>query len=194
MRILTIIIVLFLSIGHVQAQTYFEPAAQDVYQVTDLQKGVRTATDVGMVLLPVAALTTVLVEKDWKGLIQGLEVAGGAVASTYLLKSIVKERRPDGSNMHSFPSGHTCFSFASAAFLQRRYGWKFGAPAYAVAAFVGWGRVYSKRHHIWDVVAGGAIGTGFGYLFTTPFATKHNLAVSPVTDGNNIGIYASMEF
>lgn len=194
MRIIAIAIIFLLSVTQMQAQTYFEPAAQDAYQVTDLQKGVRTATDVGLVFLPVAALTTVLVQKDWKGLVQGLEVAGGAVATTFLLKGIVNERRPDGSNMHSFPSGHTCFSFASAAFLQRRYGWKFGVPAYAVAAFVGWGRVYCKRHHIWDVVAGGAIGAGFGYLFTKPFATKHNLAVSPVTDGNNIGIYASMEF
>ncbi len=187
-------LLLLLGISQVHAQTYFEPAAQDVYTPTGLQKGVRRATDVGLIALPVAALTAVLIQQDWKGLVQGLEVAGAVAASTYLLKGVVRERRPDGSDMHSFPSGHTSFSFASAAFLQRRYGWKFGVPAYAVAAFVGWGRVYSKRHHIWDVVAGGAIGAGFAYIFTTPFAKKHNLAVSPVTDGNNVGIYACMEF
>lgn len=192
-RVFVTLIMLF-AIVSVQAQTYYEPASGDVYTPSGLQKGVRTATDIGLIVLPVTAVTVVLIQKDWKGLVQGLEVAGATVATTFLLKGLVRERRPDGSDMHSFPSGHTSFSFASAAFLQRRYGWKFGAPAYAVAAFVGWGRVYSKRHHIWDVVAGGAIGAGFAYLFTTPFAKKHNLSVSPVSDGNSIGIYASMDF
>lgn len=194
MRNIIVVFLLIITIGSVSAQTYFEPAAQDVYVPTKSQKAVRTATDVGLVFLPVAALTTTLVQKDWKGLIQGLEVAGGTIATTFILKGIVNERRPDGSNMHSFPSGHTAFTFASAAYMQRRYGWKFGAPAYAIASFVGWGRVYAKRHHVWDVVAGGAIGAGFAYLFTTPFAKNHNLAVSPLTDGNNVGIYATMEF
>ena len=194
MKNIIIALLLILTVEGLTAQTYFEPAAQDVSVPSKSQKAVRTATDVGLVFLPVAALTTTLVQKDWKGLVQGLEVAGGTIATTFILKGIVQERRPDGSNLHSFPSGHTAFTFASAAYLQRRYGWKFGAPAYAVATFVGWGRIYAKRHHVWDVVAGGAIGAGFAYLFTTPFAKKHNLAVSPVTDGSNVGLYATMEF
>ena len=96
--------------------------------------------------------------------------------------------------MPSFPSGHSSVSFASAAFLQRRYGWKVGAPAYAVAAYVGWGRVFAKKHHIWDVVAGGAIGAGCAYIFTTPFARKHNLSMAPVSDGRSVGLSAYMEF
>lgn len=194
MKQIAIILFLILSISLAQAQTYYEPAAGDVAYQTDMQKNIDKATDIGLVVLPVASVAAVLIQQDWKGLVQGLEVAGATAATTYILKYAVKERRPDGSNMHSFPSGHASFSFASAGFLQRRYGWKFGAPAYAVAAFVGWGRVYAKKHHIWDVVAGGAMGAGFAYLFTTPFAKKHNLAVSPVSDGRNMGIYASMTF
>ena len=68
------------------------------------------------------------------------------------------------------------------------------APAYALAAYVGWGRVYSRKHHWWDVVAGGAIGAASAYIFTKPFAKKHNLQVSPVSDGRSVGVYASMEF
>lgn len=178
----------------VQAQTWFEPAASDVYSPTKLQKSIRTSTDVALVALPVATIAGVLIAGDKEGFIQGLEVAGGTVATTFLLKWITNERRPDGSNMHSFPSGHTSFTFAAASFLQRRYGWKFGVPAYAIATYVAWGRVYSKRHHVWDAVAGAAIGAGFAYLFTTPFVKKHNVALSPISSPGSIGIYASMDF
>ena len=161
---------------------------------TGAQKGVAISTDVLAVALPAATLTGVLIEQDWKGLIQGVETAAVTAGATLILKYAVKERRPDGSDLHSFPSGHTSVSFATAAFLQRRYGWAFGGPAYAVATYVGWGRVYSKKHHWWDVVAGGAIGAASAYIFTKPFAKKHNLQISPVSDGISMGIYASMEF
>lgn len=158
------------------------------------QKGVATSTDVLVIALPVAALTGVLVQKDWKGLIQGVETAGVTAAATLILKYTVKETRPDFSNRHSFPSGHSSISFATAAFLQRRYGWAVGGPAYALSTYVAWGRVYAKKHHWWDVVAGAAIGAGSAYIFTKPFAKKHNLQISPVTDGHSIGAYASFEF
>lgn len=158
------------------------------------QKGVATSTDVLVIALPAAALTGVLVQKDWKGLIQGVETAGVTAAATLILKYSIKETRPDYSNRHSFPSGHSAISFATAAFLQRRYGWAFGAPAYVLSCYVAWGRVYSKKHHWWDVCAGAAIGAGSAYIFTRPFAKKHNLQISPVADLNHWGVYASMEF
>lgn len=176
------------------SQTYFEPAAKDVFTPTKLQKSVARSTDIVMLALPVATLAGVLIQQDWKGLIQGVETAGATAAATLILKYAVNERRPDGSDMHSFPSGHSAVSFATAAFLQRRYGWAFGAPAYALATYVAWGRVFSKKHHWWDVIAGGAIGAGSAYIFTKPFAKKHNLQIAPVSDGRNFGIYASMEF
>lgn len=171
--------------------------AQDempVFTPSKSQKGVAVSTDVFAIALPVSALTLTLVEKDWKGLVQGAETAAVTAAATLILKYSVKEWRPDYSNQHSFPSGHTAVSFATAAYLQRRYGWKWGAPAYALSCYVGWGRVYSKKHHWYDVLAGAAIGAGSAYIFTRPFAQKHNLQISPVTDGQSIGVYASMEF
>ena len=158
------------------------------------QKGVAKSTDAIVVALPVAALTGVLVQKDWKGLIQGVETAGATAAATLILKYSIKEMRPDYSNTHSFPSGHSSISFATAAFLQRRYGWGVGAPAYALSCYVAWGRVFAKKHHVWDVCAGAVIGAASAYIFTTPFARKHNLQVSPVADATHIGAYASFEF
>ena len=177
----------------VMAQSTATPVANEFVR-SKSQKGIGTSTDVLVVALPVATLAGVLIQKDWKGLLQGVETAAVTAGATLILKYAIKERRPDGSNMHSFPSGHTAVSFATAAFLQRRYGWAFGAPAYALATYVGWGRVYSKKHHWWDVVAGAAIGAGSAYIFTRPFAKKHNLQVAPVTDGESVGVYASFEF
>lgn len=190
-----ILLTLALAMGlQVLAQTSFEPAANDVFVPSRNMKRVATSTDIALLALPVATLAGVLIEQDWKGLVQGVEVAGATAAATLILKYAVSERRPDGSNMHSFPSGHTAATFATAAFLQRRYGWKFGAPAFAVATYVAWGRVYSRKHHVWDVVAGAAIGAGFAYLFTTPFVKKHNVSIAPVSSPGQMGIYASMEF
>ena len=76
------------------------------------------------------------------------------MAVVYVLKPIVDRQRPDGGSQ-SFPSGHSASAFAGAAFLQRRYGWSYGAPAYAVATFVAYSRVESKRHWTSDVIAGG---------------------------------------
>ena len=81
-----------------------------------------------------------------------------------------------------------------AAFVQRRYGWKFGVPAYVLATYVGWSRTYAKKHDWWDVVTGAAIGAGSSYIFTRPFAKKHNLAMAPVSDGEHFGITASFNF
>ncbi|MCH5240289.1 MAG: phosphatase PAP2 family protein [Muribaculaceae bacterium] len=165
-----------------------------VFNPSKSQKGVRISTDVFALLLPAAGLTLTLCEKDWKGLLQGFETAAATASLTLLLKYTVKEQRPDFSNNHSFPSGHAAVTFASAAYLQRRYGWSWGAPAYVIATYVGWGRCFAKKHYWYDVLAGAAIGAGSAYIFTRPFVKKHDVKISPVTDGENIGIYASFSF
>ena len=164
------------------------------FERTRAQKGVAISTDVVAIALPVSALTLTLVERDWKGLIQGVETAAATAAATLILKYSIKEWRPDHSNHHSFPSGHTAVTFATAAYLQRRYGWWYGGPAYALACYTGWGRVFAKKHYWYDVLGGAAIGAGSAYIFTRPFAKKHDLQISPVSDGTNIGVYASFNF
>jgi membrane-associated phospholipid phosphatase len=77
------------------------------------------------------------------------------------LKTTVGRRRPSGGP-HSFPSGHTSATFASAAVLQGHYGWKVGVPAYAISGFIGWARFRDNSHWVTDVVAGSAIGLVVG--------------------------------
>lgn len=167
--------------------------AQEI-QISGSRKAVRTSGDVLAFVTPVAGLTTILVLQDWQGLKQGALAGVTTLGMTYALKYIVGKERPDRSNNHSFPSMHSSVSFTGAAFIQRRYGWKWGIPAYAVATYVGWSRTYAKKHDWWDVAAGAAIGVGSAYIFTRPFAQKHNLTISPVAGDKHFGIYASMNF
>ena len=128
---------------------------------------VARAGDVGAILLPVGAAGGAILAKDHRGLGQLAEACASTMAVVYVLKPLVDRTRPDGGHQ-SFPSGHAASAFAGAGFLQRRYGWRFGAPAYAVASFVGYSRVEAKRHHTSDVVAGAAIGIAANLVFTHP--------------------------
>lgn len=166
----------------------------EAIEVTGSRKAVRTSTDVLAVALPAAAIAGTLICKDWTGLKQGAFTAVTTVGLTLILKYSIKKERPDHSDNHSFPSMHTAVSFAGAAYLQRRYGWKFGIPAYAVAAYVGWGRTYGKKHDWTDVIAGAAIGAASAYIYTRPFMRKHCCYILPVSDGSRHAIAASFSF
>jgi membrane-associated phospholipid phosphatase len=80
------------------------------------------------------------------------------------------EERPDKSDNHSFPSGHTAEAFVSAEFFHQEYKgrlhWTATAGAYAVATSVAYLRMYHNKHWLSDVVAGAGIGiasTRFSY-------------------------------
>lgn len=121
------------------------PLQAQQLEISSQRKAVRTSGDIGAVLLPVAGLTAILIQKDWEGLKQGALAGVTTLGVTYALKYAVKKERPDYSDNHSFPSMHTSVSFAAASFIQRRYGWKWGLPAYVVSTYVGWSRVYGKK-------------------------------------------------
>lgn len=73
------------------------------------------------------------------------------------LKYSINETRPNGES-RSFPSGHTSIAFTGAEFIRKEYGWRWAAPAYVAAGFVGWSRVEAKKHYVHDVLAGAALG------------------------------------
>lgn len=187
MRAVVALILLFVSFGQGYAQT------QEFHR-NPAQNAVKISTDVVLVALPVATIAGVIIDKDWTGFKQGALSAATVVGATFLFKFAVKEDRPDHGNMHSFPSGHTSFTFAAATFLQRRYGWKFGVPAYALATYVGWGRVFAKKHHWWDVLTGAAIGAGSSLIYTRPFAQNHDLTIIPSAGPDGCLISASLTF
>ena len=177
MKRLTLLLFSVITFFSISAENLYAPVAPVLSPIerTTFQKGVGVSTDITVVALPVAALTTVLIERDWQGLKQGVFTGIAAAGSMLILKYSVSELRPDHSNYHSFPSGHSTIAFASAAFMQRRYGWKWGIPAYTVATYTAVGRVLAKKHHWWDCVAGAAIGAASAYIFTTPWAFRGSL-------------------
>lgn len=88
------------------------------------------------------------------------------------LKHTVKEKRPDGSNSRSFPSGHTATAFMCATMLHKEYGhispW-ISIGGYTVATATGVSRILNNKHWIADVMVGAGIGilsAEMGYFLT----------------------------
>lgn len=95
-----------------------------------------------------------------------LAVAGAAstlvmASATEGLKRTTRVTRPDGSDRHSFPSGHTATAFMTATMLTHEYGhhspWV-GVGAYTLATATGLLRVSGHKHWLSDVFTGASIG------------------------------------
>lgn len=85
------------------------------------------------------------------------------------LKMSTHVMRPDGSDNHSFPSGHTATAFMTATMLTKEYGYLspwIGVGAYGVASATGLMRMANNKHWLSDVLTGAGIGilsTEVGY-------------------------------
>ncbi|MHA7881461.1 MAG: phosphatase PAP2 family protein [Saccharospirillum sp.] len=112
------------------------------------------------VALPVTALTATFTLDDPEGRERLLVSYALAMGTTTALKRATGAERPDGSDRESFPSAHTASAFSGASFLQRRYGWEVGLPAYLGASYVGGSRVAAERSRVSDVLAGALLGWG----------------------------------
>lgn len=90
-------------------------------------------------------------------------------ATVQTLKRTTKIERPDGSNNHSFPSGHTATAFMTAAMFSREYGGRspwYSVGGYTVATATGLMRMANNKHWMSDVLVGAGIGvisTELGY-------------------------------
>ena len=103
------------------------------------------------------------------------------------LKYVVRRDRPDHSNDKSFPSGHAASGFATATVLQRYYGWKVGAPAYALGSYIALARMSWNRHHASDVVMGAGFGIAAARTVTMSVAReKFSVGVQPQVGGASI--------
>ncbi len=107
-----------------------------------------------------------------------------ACGTTFALKYIVRERRPDGSDRLSFPSGHATVSFAGATMLHKEYGhvspW-ISIAGYSTATLISVSRVTGDHHYWHDVAAGAAIGwlgTELSYRITDRLFPKGNTRVA----------------
>lgn len=122
-------------------------------------------------------------------------------AAVQTMKSTTHVARPDGSNMKSFPSGHTATAFVGAHILFKEYKdtspW-IGISGYAVALATGTMRVLNKKHWVSDVATGAGIGilsAELGYallpvwhhVFGIKDKTK-SLVILPTVSSENLGV------
>lgn len=102
----------------------------------------------------------------WYGL---LSMGAGALITNVCLKNLVARTRPyevvEGlvpligkPTDYSFPSGHTCASFACALVLYRILPKKYGVPALILAALIAFSRLYVGVHYPTDVLGGLFVG------------------------------------
>ena len=147
--------------------------------------------DVLQLLIPATALGTTLAIDDDEGRNQFAKTFLATLGATYGLKLSIDKTRPDGTGSQSFPSGHTSAAFSGAAFIQQRYGWRYGLPAFSAAAFTGYSRVFADRHFVEDVIAGAAIGIISASVFTSPYGT---VAVTPVANSDALGLYLDLRW
>jgi membrane-associated phospholipid phosphatase len=83
-------------------------------------------------------------------------------ALTYGVKQAVRRDRPTGECC-SFPSGHASVTFATAAVLERHFGYRAAWPTFVIAGYVAASRLTDNRHFLSDVLFGSALGMASGW-------------------------------
>lgn len=136
------------------------------------------------IALPASAYGATFVLDDKEGRSQYYRSFATTTAINAALKLSGVAERPHNDKKDSFPSGHTAYAFQGATFIHKRYGLKYGIPAYLGASYVGYNRVDVGKHHSEDVWAGALIGIASSWYFTekkaniVPIIAKDTLGVS----------------
>lgn len=144
-------------------------------------------SDLFMVMTATYALGISSTEDNFDGAIQLVTSVLGAQLATEGIKALELERRPNGSDYKSFPSGHSAAAFSSAMFVHKRYGWKRAIIPYALAAATGWGRVAADAHYWHDVLGGAAVSALFTWLLVDKYEPAQKFTVSATPDEVHVG-------
>lgn len=147
--------------------------------------------DLMMVMAPTYALGMTVMEKDWVGTGQLAAVIITSQMATEGIKLLQIERRPNGDDWKSFPSGHSAGAFAGATFVHKRYGWRPAILPYAMSLITGWSRV-SARAHYWHDVAAGALLAGLSTWMIVDEYKPENISVA--TDGESFRFGFNFKF
>jgi membrane-associated phospholipid phosphatase len=83
-------------------------------------------------------------------------------ALTYGIKYAAQRDRPTGECC-AFPSGHASVTFATAAVLERHFGYRGSWPMFLIAGYVSASRITDNRHFMSDVLFGAALGMASGW-------------------------------
>ncbi|MDE6264193.1 MAG: phosphatase PAP2 family protein [Paramuribaculum sp.] len=151
-NILVVLMFMLCGFSTANAQTAVKPEAKHYY-LDDIAQFVPTIANFGL------SVCGVKPRHDWRERI-ALTATSMIICEgiTFTLKHTIHSTRPDGTDRHSFPSGHAARAFRGAEMLRSEYGWAWGAGGYAVAIGVGALRIHHHRHRFGDVAAGAAIG------------------------------------
>ncbi len=125
--------------------------------LTSMEKNIETLGTATAIALPLIAGGISLYKHDRIGLAELAAETVLTVGTAYALKQFVREKRPDGSDFHSFPSETTALAASGSSYLWGRYGWQYGLPALVATEFVSYSRVQAKQHHWYDTLASSAI-------------------------------------
>jgi membrane-associated phospholipid phosphatase len=109
------------------------------------------------------------------------------LSSTFVVKALSHEERPDGSDNLSFPSGHTAQAFLAASIVHTEFRDKsqwYGVGAYAIATSVAGLRMIVNKHWQSDVVA----GAGFGILSAHLAYLTHRNRWGRKAIGRDVGV------
>lgn len=184
-KLIIFILFAFISTNNIKAQ-------EDSLSEIKYEKGMQDAGDVIQLALPATAFISSLIDGDKKSSWQFAKAFGTNLVLTYALKYTINKPRPDGAtDGHAFPSGHTSAAFQGASFIQRKYGWEYGIPAYILAGFVAYSRIegLNERHDCWDVLGGIIVGIGSTCLFTSEYQKDHfKLSFSSGQNSYQVGL------
>lgn len=132
-------------------------------------KGITMLGDSGWFWIVCSLLLLIPKQTRQTGVTALLALLIGALITNLTLKNVVARIRPyeviEGLNLliekqkdFSFPSGHTCASFAAAFVYWKKMPGKYGVPFLLLAGLIAFSRLYVGVHYPTDVFAGLAIG------------------------------------
>ena len=113
-------------------------------------------------------------------------------ALTFGLKASVRRDRPTGECC-SFPSGHASMTFATAAVLERHFGYRASWPMFAIAGYVSASRLTDNRHFLSDVLFGSALGMVAGWTVVGRHG-REDFTLFPVPTPGGIALSGTWTF
>lgn len=137
--------------------------------VTWFWKGITFLGDGGWFWIALALVLLISPKTRKAGVTAALALAIGSLVTNLVLKNAVARIRPYDAvegliplvaklKDYSFPSGHTCASFACAVVYYKMFPGKPGKAVVILAVLIGLSRLYVGVHYPTDVLAGGLIG------------------------------------
>ena len=110
-------------------------------------------------------------------------------ALTYGVKVAVRRDRPTGECC-AFPSGHASVTFATAAVLERHFGYRASWPMFVIAGYVSASRLTDNRHFTSDVLFGSALGMAAGWTVVGRHG-RQDFTFMPVPVRGGVAVMAS---